>query len=201
MAIETTIWIYWAFCAIATLIVVANRKFAYQLLSPNLESSHKERSYIISLMIGWGATFLAATFYILLTRKYETGSYGLSELLFFSVSNGTLEQFMFIFWFLLGCFVGKFYAANNPKLIFISGYIVYAIFSGLIHAFFWIKVLPYHEPAILVMPLVLSAMSLIWMWLVWRYRAIIMIIAMHIVIDFLTVGHLNFSWFESFQLV
>jgi chlorophyllide a hydrolase len=200
VAIETIIWIYWLFCLIATILVIANREFAYNLLSPNSELSHKEKGYQLSVILGWVITLLVATGYVLLTRKNETGSYQIWDLLVFSFSNGVLEQFMFIFWFLLGCYIGNLYAKNNPKLIFISGYMSYAVFSGLVHAFFWVKVLPDHEPVTVLMALLLAAMSLIWMWLVWRYRAVLAIIAMHIVIDFIMVGHLHFPWFESFQI-
>ena len=51
------------------------------------------------------------------------------------------------------------------------------------------------------MAVALAAMSLVWMWLAWRYRAIVAIIAMHMAIDFLTAGHLHFTWFEPFQLM
>jgi hypothetical protein len=50
------------------------------------------------------------------------------------------------------------------------------------------------------MAFILPFMSLFWMWLFWRYQAIVAIIAMHVAIDFLTVGHLHFPWFESIQL-
>lgn len=201
MAIETNIWIYWLFCAIAMLLVLVNRKFAVPLLSPNFNSLQKDKNYTIALTLGWITTLLAATGYLLLTRKYETGSYEIPDLLLFAFSNGILEQFMFIFWLLLGCYVGKRYAPNSPKLIFTFGYISYAIFSGLIHAFFWTTVLPRHEPVSAIMAVALSIMSLVWMWLFWRYRAITAIIAMHIVIDFLMIGHLHFNWFESLQLI
>jgi hypothetical protein len=201
MAIETNIWIYWLFCAIATFLLITNRKFAYTLLSPDLDSSTKDKNYTISLILGWITTLLAATGYILLTRKYETGAYAIPDLFLFSFSNGILEQFMFIFWLLLGCYLGKMYAPRSSKLIFTFGYISYAIFSGLIHAFFWTTVLPRHEPVSAIMAVALSTMSLVWMWLFWRYRAVIAIIAMHIVIDFLMIGHLHFTWFESIQLI
>jgi hypothetical protein len=55
------------------------------------------------------------------------------------------------------------------------------------------------QPA-LVMPVLLLIMSLVWMWLFWRYRTVVAIMAMHMVIDFLTIGHLNFPWFEPHQL-
>ena len=135
MTIETTIWIYWAFCLMAMSLVITNRKFAYSLLAPNSDSSasklsHQAKGYKIFLILGWATTLLAAAGYILLTRKYETGPYEIFDLLTFTFSNGILEQFMFIFWFLLGCYIGKITAPNNPKLIFISGYLVYAVFSG-----------------------------------------------------------------------
>lgn len=201
MAIETNIWIYWLLCAIATLLLINNRKFAYTLLSPNLNSPQKDQNYTIALILGWITTLIAATGYILFTRKYETGAYEIPDLLLFSFSNGALEQFMFIFWLLLGCYLGKLYAPNSPKLIFTFGYISYAIFSGLIHAFFWTTVLPRHEPVTVIMAVALSIMSLVWMWLFWRYQAVVAIVAMHIVIDFFMIGHLHFTWFESLQLL
>lgn len=63
-----------------------------------------------------------------------------------------------------------------------------------------VKVLPPHQPVSL-MALALATMSLVWMWLAWRYRAIVAIITMHMAIDFLTTGHLHFTWFEPFQLI
>jgi hypothetical protein len=198
MAIETSIWIYWLFCAIAMLLVIGKREFAYPFLSPDLSSPQKDKHYAIALILGWISTFIAATAYVLFTRKYETGNYKIPDLLVFSFSNGILEQFMFVFWLLLGCYLGKLYAPNSPKLIFTFGYISYAIFSGLIHAFFWVTVLPHHEPVSL-MPVALAVMSLFWMWLFWRYQALLPIIAMHAVIDLFTIGHLNFTWFESLQ--
>lgn len=199
MAIETNIWIYWFFCAIATSLIISNRKFAYELLSPDSDSPQKDTDYKIALSLGWITTLIAASGYILLTRKYETGAYEIPDLLFFSFSNGMLEQFMFVFWLLLGCYLGKLYAPNNPKLIFTFGYISYAIFSGLIHAFFWTSVLPAHHPVSGIMAVALGLMSFVWMWLFWRYRAIVAIVSMHIVIDFLMIGHLHFTWFEPLQ--
>ena len=199
MIIETNIWIYWLFCAIAMVLVISNRKFADKLLSPDSNSPQKDKYYRIALILGWITTLIAATGYILFTQKYVTGAYEIPDLLVFSFSNGVLEQFMFIFWLLLGCYLGTLYTPNRPKLIFTFGYISYAIFSGLIHAFFWTTVLPPHEPVSSIMALALSIMSLVWMWLFWRYRAITAIIAMHIVIDFIMIGHLHFDWFQSWQ--
>ncbi|PSB04809.1 hypothetical protein [Merismopedia glauca] len=200
MAIETNIWIYWFFCAIATVLVIFNRKFADTLLSPDLNSPQKDQNYKISLILGWVFTLLASAIYILFTAKKETGSYELTDLIGFSFFNGVLEQFMFIFWFLVGCYLAQKKFAKHSMVIFVFGYIGYFLYSGLIHPLFWFQVLPDHEP-FMPMAFILPLMSIFWMWLFWRYRAVVAISIMHIVIDFLTVGHLHFPWFESIQLI
>jgi chlorophyllide a hydrolase len=196
MAIELGIWIYWLFCSIAAIVVIQNRSVAQELLSTESVTLRNSREYFLFLALGWLITLLAGAGYVLLTHKYDEGDYQFTDLIAFSFVNGALEQFMFVFWFLLGCYVGKLKVPDSPRLIFVFGYLGYAIFSGLIHAYFWVRVLPSHEPA-LVMPFALAAMSLSWMWLIWRYQAVIAIIAMHVTIDFITVGHLNFPWFEG----
>ncbi|MFQ3613728.1 MAG: hypothetical protein SNJ68_08445 [Cyanobacteriota bacterium] len=89
--------------------------------------------------------------------------------------------------------------SERPLGEFLSGYLSYVLYSGLIHPFFWFAVLPEHQP-FLPMVAILPLMSFFWMWLYWRYRDLLSIIAMHIVIDWITVGHLHFPWFEPFQL-
>ena len=200
MAIETNIWIYWLFCAIATLIVISNRKFAYTLLSPTFNSPQKEQHKTIFLILGWSCTFIASAIYILFTVKKTAGVYELSDLVSFALLNGILEQFMFIFWFLIGCYLAHKIVPAHSIVIFSLGYLGYFLYSGAIHPLFWFQVLPEHEP-FLPMVFILPFMSLFWMWLFWRYQAIFSIVVMHIVIDFLTIGHLHFPWFESWQLV
>lgn len=193
LAIETIVWIYWFFCAIAMFLVISNKKFVNASIGANVSSPRFDRNYKISLIFGWIATIIAATCYILFTRKYEAGYYSLLDSFLFSFLNGILSQYLSIFWFLIGCFISRFFAINNSQLVFTSGYISYALFSGAIRAFFWTKVLPHHEPNGIIMFLTISIMSLAWMWLFWRYRAVIPIIAMHFVMDFLTIGYLHFA--------
>jgi hypothetical protein len=180
-------------------LVISNRQFAHTLLSPALDSAEKEQNKTIFLILGWFFTILTSLIYISFTVKKETGGYQLSDLISFSFLNGILEQFMFIFWFLLGCYLTRQKFPKHSILIFILGYLGYFLYSGAIHPLFWFQVLPEHEP-FMPMAFILPFMSLFWMWLFWRYQAIVAIIAMHVAIDFLTVGHLHFPWFESIQL-
>jgi chlorophyllide a hydrolase len=197
MAIAASIWIYWLACGVATTLLVINQQQISNLLSPDLELPQPQPGYRLTLMLGWAATLLAAIAYISFTHKQVAGTYHIQDLVIFSLLNGVLEQLMFICWFLLGCWFAHQFNIKRSWQIFGLGFLSYAIYSGAIHALFWIKVLPDHQPAV-VMPFILVIMSLAWMWLFWRYRAIVAMIAMHIAIDFLTVGHLHFPWFEPY---
>ena len=200
MAIETNIWIYWFVCAIGTLLIIYNRQLVNTLLSPALKYPYKDHNKTLFLILGWIFTFLASAIYILFTVKKEAGTYELADLISFAFLNGILEQFMFVFWFLLGCYLARQKLPQYSILVFILGYLSYFIFSGGIHFLFWFQVLPEHDPFTPVVP-ILSVMSFFWMWLFWRYRAMMAIITMHIALDFFSIGHLHFNWFESWQLV
>jgi hypothetical protein len=197
MAIELPLWIYWVFCGVAAVLLWANRPFALSLLSP--DSSSSRQGYPLALSLGWGATLATAAIYVLFTIKILEGPYRIPDLAIFSVLNGVLEQLMFVLWFLLGCYLGKQWFSKRPLWEFSTGYLSYVLYSGLIHPFFWFAVLPEHQP-FLPMVAILPLMSFFWMWLYWRYQDLLSIIAMHIVIDWITVGHLHFPWFEPFQI-
>ncbi len=199
MAIESRIWIYWGFCLIAAAIVIRCKGWVTTLLSPHAGSLAKWDGYQTSIALGWIVTLLTALTYALLTRKYATGPYQLADLVAFSILNGVLEQFMFVFWFLLGCYAVKVSVPGKPMMTFAVGYVAYVVYSGLVHVSFWVSVLPPHKPVTLIMVGLLSATSLAWMWLFWRYRAMGTIIAMHIVVDMLMIGHLHSTWFEDYQ--
>jgi chlorophyllide a hydrolase len=201
VAIETSIWIYWGCCLLAAGFLVAKRNAVQCLLGPGPKLSSKSKGYWRSLLTGWALTLLAAASYVVFTRKSETGTYSIVDLSTFAILNGVLEQLMFIFWFLCGCYVARLAAPAREKFVFALGYSSYFTFSGLIHGVYWVKVLPAHVPVTLLMVLLLAATSLAWMWAYWRYRAVGAIIAMHIVMDFLMIGHLHSNWFEPFQLL
>jgi chlorophyllide a hydrolase len=199
VAIQTSIWIYWGCCLVAASVLVARRNVVQCLLGPGAQSFSKGKGYVPSLLSGWVLTLLAAVSYVVFTRKSETGTYAIADLLTFAILNGVLEQLMFIFWFFCGCYLARLAAPSRPKLVFASGYFGYFIFSGLIHGCYWVNVLPAHVPVTALMVVLLAAASLAWMWLFWRYQAIVAIVAMHIVVDFLMIGHLHSTWFEPFQ--
>jgi chlorophyllide a hydrolase len=200
MAIEMSVWIYWLACGLATILMLINQQSISILFSPCLDSPQRQQGYSLALILGWLATLLAAVGYVLLTRKDVEGSYQIQDLLVFSLLNGILEQLMFVFWFLLGCLLGNKLGIQSSWKIFGLGFLSYSVYSGAIHGLFWVTVLPSHQSVDVIRLGLLMMMSIAWMWLFWRYRAVVAIIAMHMAIDFLTIGHLNFAWFEPYQL-
>lgn len=192
MNIEVSIWIYWVFCTIAMFLIIQNKAILVpSLLSPYANNSATKRNYQYTIGLGWFTTLISAIGYILFSYKTEIGSYHVLDRLIFSVFNGILEQFMFLFWMLVGCYLAKQWFAHRPRLVFISGYLSFAVFSGFIHALFWKSVLPHHEPNTFIIITMLSIMSLVWMWLFWRYKSIIPIMTMHVCLDWIMISHLH----------
>jgi hypothetical protein len=175
-------------------VIVFKRQSLSALLSP--VSASANITYWTWFGLAWTATLLAAGGYMLSARKVEVGNYGVADILLFSVLNGVLEQFMFVFWFLLGCWVTRL-ATRNSAIIFTAGLFAVLIYSAVIHQLFWVKVLPAHAPTGTLWLSILSVMSLLWMWVFWRYRRLIAIIAMHIVLDFLMISYLNSHWLNA----
>lgn len=203
MMIESALWIYWLLCGVAAAVIVAYWQKLPLLLSPAISDTPPQKTgYISAVSLAWGATLLAAVGYILLTRKEIIGPYQLPDLAVFTVLNGVLEQLMFVFWFLAGCLLGRWLGVRSGWKIFVLGFLSYSVYSGFIHGWFWVSILPSHDISeyALVRVGLLLLMSLSWMWVFWRYRAIAAIICMHIFIDFFSIGHLHSTWFDAYQL-
>jgi chlorophyllide a hydrolase len=202
MLIGTSVWCYWLVCGCATSLLWMNWQHIPSLLGPAFGQCHSRQDYIQTVLVGWVTTLLTAIVYILFTHKQASGGYRFFDLLTFSFLNGVLEQLMFAFCFLVGCWLGCCFDLR-PWQIFGTGFFCFCIYAGLIHGLFWVTVLPSHYivDAIGIPFAVLLLMSFVWMQLLWRHRAITAIITMHIFLDFLTIGHLHFSWFEAYQLI
>ncbi len=189
-SIELPFWIYWICCGLITGILVFNRQFWLGLLEPHSRESAGQ-GYGWALFLGWITTFATGIAYVLLTQKRVNGPYQLPDLILFSVLNGVLEQGMFIFWFLLGVLMADRLRIRGSSLRFSFGFVSYSLYSGAIHALFWYRFLPDHIPAGPIMIILLLGMSWAWMGLLWRYRAILSMVLMHIVVDLITVGYLH----------
>jgi hypothetical protein len=119
--------------------------------------------------------------------------------LVFSIGNGIAETFMFYALFRLGtALAGRF--TQNPWALFITGFICFIIYSGLIHGLFWINILPEHvvqtsvyKPFFMpVQMLIAGSWALSFFW----YRDIRSVIFLHALVDLTMVCNVKFSLFN-----
>lgn len=119
--------------------------------------------------------------------------------LLFSIGNGIAETFMFYALFRLGAnLAGRF--TQNPWALFISGFLFFIIYSGLIHGLFWINILPEHvvqtsiyKPFFMpVQMLIAGSWALSFFW----YRDIRSVIFLHALVDLTMVCNVKFSLFN-----
>ncbi|QEQ57038.1 hypothetical protein [Chlorobium phaeovibrioides] len=120
-------------------------------------------------------------------------------LLVFSVGNGIAETFMFYAVFRLGTVLaGK--ATDNPWVLFTAGFLLFMIYSGLIHGLFWINILPEHvDQASAFKPFFMPVQILIagsWALSFFWYRDIRSVILLHAMIDFTMAWNVRFSLFN-----
>jgi hypothetical protein len=120
-------------------------------------------------------------------------------LIVFSIGNGVAETFMFYACFKFGMLIaGK--ATENPWVLFIAGFFCFMIYSGIIHAFFWLSILPEHvvqtspyKPFFMPVQLLIAtswALSFFW------YRDIRTVIFLHALVDLTMASCVKFSMFN-----
>ena len=123
----------------------------------------------------------------------------LLTVLIFTFGNGIAETFMFYAVFQIGtALAGRF--TKNPWALFITGFICFMVYSGLIHGLFWINILPTHvvqtspyKPFFMpVQILIASSWALNFFW----YRDIRTVVILHSMIDLTMALNVKFSLFH-----
>ncbi len=135
------------------------------------------------------------------THSTSDGGRALDPLtvLVFTIGNGIAETFMFYAVFHLGnALAGRF--TQNSWALFITGFLFFILYSGLIHGLFWINILPQHvvqtslyKPFFMPIQLLLAgswALNFFW------YRDIRSVIFLHALVDLTMVCNVRFSLFN-----
>jgi chlorophyllide a hydrolase len=118
------------------------------------------------------------------------------SVLIFSIGNGVAETFYFYAFFRLGeILAGKF--TSNQWVKFIVGFVCFMIYSGFIHALFWLPILPEHvvqtspfKPFFMPVQLMIAlswALSFFW------YRDLRTVIILHALVDLTMILSVRFS--------
>ena len=126
----------------------------------------------------------------------------------FSLGNGICETFWFLASFDWGADLTRKFIGDSDSWIFAGGFTVLLIFCGVIHALFWLRVLPSHmggkltteqKRLKLVWRICLFAMTFDWAWLYHRYSDFWSITFMHTLTDIFLACVVRYSFFETVQ--
>jgi chlorophyllide a hydrolase len=190
LSVPMMIYAYWAFALLAGIIF-----FKKDILAFNPEFDTRR---IILLSASLIVVAINAWVY---SHSTSDGGRALDPLtvLVFSIGNGIAETFMFYAVFRLGtALAGRF--TQNSWALFITGFMLFMVYSGLIHGLFWINILPTHvvqtsiyKPFFMPVQMLIAcswALSFFW------YRDIRSVIFLHALVDLTMVCNVRFSLFS-----
>ncbi len=190
MSIPMMIYAYWAFALLVGVLF-----FRKDILAFNREFDTRR------VMLLAASVVIVAINAWVYSHSTTDGGRALEPLtvLVFSIGNGIAETFMFYAVFRLGMLLADRFT-QNPWALFITGFLFFMIYSGLIHGLFWLNILPEHvvqtspwKPLFMPVQLMIAgswALSFFW------YRDIRSVILLHALVDLTMVCNVKFSLFS-----
>lgn len=176
---------YWSFGAAAATVL---------MLHPSLPSAEGASAPGCATAAAAGAGALtAAAYHALVHRGCASRPLDTATLIVFPVFNGVFETTLFAAAFRGGAAIAR--AAGSPPIgRFLAGTTTFFAFSGLIHALFWLRILPPHMPETRELPprrkalkrawaFGLGGMSFAWAWLLHAHDALRTVTWQHILFD------------------
>ena len=190
LSVPMMIYAYWVFAFLVGIIF-----FKKDILAFNHEFDTRRITLLVASL-----TIVAINAWVY-SHSTTDGGRALDYLtvLVFSIGNGIAETFLFYAVFRLGTtLAGRF--TQNSWALFITGFICFIVYSGLIHGLFWINILPQHvvqtslyKPFFMpVQMLIASSWALSFFW----YRDIRSVIFLHALVDLTMVCNVRFSLFN-----
>ncbi len=192
MSPDLQIYLYWAIGLVLGYVVLKD-----ELKTINTTFDTRR----ILLIIGMAVVVLLNVEIYSNSTSYGSRELDMLTLIVFSIGNGIAETLVFFSLFKIAeNLVGK--VSQNPWVLFISGFFVFMIYSGLIHGLFWLDILPEHivdtpENAFyrsLFMPIQIM-LALGWSLSFFWYRDLYAIFLFHGLVDATMVYCVRFSFF------
>ena len=187
LSVPMMIYAYWAFALLVGILFFKNDILAFNREFDTRRIALLATSLIVVAINAW-----------IYSNSTTDGGRALDPLtvLIFSIGNGIAETFMFYAVFRLGnALAGRF--TQNSWALFITGFLFFIIYSGLIHGLFWINILPEHvvqtspyKPFFMPIQLLIAgswALNFFW------YRDIRSVIFLHALVDLTMVCNVRFS--------
>ena len=132
LSVPMMIYAYWVFAFLVGIIF-----FKKDILAFNHEFDTRRITLLVASL-----TIVAINAWVYSHSTTDGGrALDFLTVLVFSIGNGIAETFMFYAVFRLGTtLAGRF--TQNSWALFITGFICFMVYSGLIHGLFWINILP-----------------------------------------------------------
>ena len=194
--------IYWATGAALGLIFP---------LQDNLQAPHfvtlfasLSQPHVLTLLAAFFVTILTNVAYDQITTT-SGRSFNIPTLIIFSLINGIFETNLFLLSFSLGA---RLASQLSFPLQFLAGFTFLSAYSGVIHAKFWLPLLPPHLKKMETRRdkvvkkgwmIGITLMTLLWSFLYYQFGDYWSVVALHVLFDAIMVWSIRFSIFDTLQ--
>lgn len=189
LTVPAKIFAYWFIAIVIGLLFFRKETFSYNM---NFDLRRK-------ILLAASLVIVMLNAYIYTNSTYDGGrQLDIASVLVFTFGNGIAETFMFYFFFVMGEKLAAM-VTRNPWLLFASGMLFFMVYSGFIHALFWLDMLPEHvNQASPFKPLFMPTQLLIagsWALSFFWYRDLPSVFALHALVDLTMILNVKFSLF------
>ena len=188
-SVPMKIFTYWLIAIVIGLFFFRKETFAF---NTNFDTRRK-------VLLGFSLLIVAFNAWVYTNSTFDGGRpLDIASVIVFTIGNGIAETFLFYAVFVIGeKFAGL--VTKNPWALFISGFVFFMVYSGLIHGLFWIDLLPEHvDQASSLKPLFMPTQILIagsWALCFFWYRDLPSVFVLHGLVDLTMILNVKFSLF------
>ncbi len=176
------LWGYWAFCTVFALLTLRDEIFSWRV-------ANSWQNYLVWALVALVITIAAQVGYVMVARHDGRPLAPVSTLIFVIV-NGLLEAFVFMGIYRVFFTASKAVFGDMDAINLLFGFLGFFLYSGLIHAMFWARLIPPHftaEPSLQRLRRMLTPIQtvIVISWCVYYYYTgdIWTIVAFHLIID------------------
>ena len=194
-SVPMKIFTYWFIAMVIGLVFFRKEAFSF-----NTDFDVRRK-----VLLGFSLLIVAFNAWVYTSSTFDGGRpLDIASVIVFTIGNGIAETFIFYAMFVLGEKLAGKLSEDSWQLIpkqteFITGVIVFMVYSGLIHGLFWIDLLPEHvNQASPLKPLFMPTQILIagsWALCFFWYRDLPSVFVLHGLVDLTMILNVRFSLF------
>ena len=188
-SVPMKIFTYWFIAIVIGLVFFRKEAFGF---NTNFDVRRK-------VLLGFSLLIVAFNAWVYTSSTFDGGRpLDIASVIVFTVGNGIAETFIFYAMFVAGEKLAGM-VTKSPWVLFITGFIFFMVYSGLIHGLFWIDLLPEHvNQASPLKPLFMPTQILIagsWALCFFWYRDLPSVFVLHGLVDLTMILNVTFSLF------